>query len=115
MYDIKSLSAESNSTALIIPQTKFEAIISKDVEEDRFQAKALVSRQILDFGRHSFLPVAPMVTILVFPKSQCKELTKNVYVYPLLTYSFSQLLGQGTFYFFRSGQSQRISLLIREI
>ena len=32
-YDIKSLSTELNSIALIIPQTKFEAIISKG---DRF-------------------------------------------------------------------------------
>ena len=76
MYDIKNLSGESNSTAGIIPQTKFEAIVSKDA-----------SRQILDLGRYSFLPVAPMAMILVFLKSQCRDLSKNVYFYPLLTYS----------------------------
>ena len=37
-----------NSTALIIPQTKFEAIISRDVGGDRFQVKTRASRQILD-------------------------------------------------------------------
>ena len=35
--------------------------------------KTHASRQILDSGRYNFLPVAPMVTILVFLKSQCKR------------------------------------------
>ena len=54
-----------NSTGLIIPQTKSEAIISKDVGGDRFQVKTHASRQIQDLGCYNFLPVAPMVTILV--------------------------------------------------
>ena len=40
MYDIKNLLVRSNPTALIIAQTKPEAIISKDVGGDGFQAKA---------------------------------------------------------------------------
>ena len=47
MYDIKLLSLESDSKTVIILLTKSEAIISKDVGEDR-QAKTHVSRQILD-------------------------------------------------------------------
>ena len=39
--DIKSLSVESNSTPLIIPQTKFEVIISKDMGEIRFKYRHL--------------------------------------------------------------------------
>ena len=50
MYDIKNLFVESNFTALIIPQTKFEVISSKDVGENRFQAKTHALRQILDSG-----------------------------------------------------------------
>ena len=56
---------ESNSTALIIPQTKFEAITSRDVGGDRFQAKTHASQQILDLIRYNSLPVAPMVMIVV--------------------------------------------------
>ena len=69
MCDIKNLSTRLNSTALVIPQTKFEAIISKDVGGDRFQVKTHASRQILDLGRYNFLPVAPMVMNVVFLKS----------------------------------------------
>ena len=54
------MSAESNSAALIIPWTKFEAIISKDVGGDAL-------RQILDLDRYNFLPVVPIVMILVTP------------------------------------------------
>ena len=36
---------------------------------DRFQAKRDASRQILGLGRYNFLPVAPMVMILVFLES----------------------------------------------
>ena len=57
---------ESNSTAPIIPQTNFEAIILKDVRGERFQAKTHTSRQILDSGRYNLLSVAPVVMILVF-------------------------------------------------
>ena len=83
----------SNSTALITPQTKFEAIIQK-MWEERFEAKTNTSRQILDLGQYNFLPLAPIVMILVFLESQCREISKNVafqkctYFYPLLTYSF---------------------------
>ena len=45
---MKNLSRRLNSTALIIPQTKFEATISKDVGGDRFQVKTHASQQILD-------------------------------------------------------------------
>ena len=74
------------------PQTKFEAIISKDVERDKFQVKTRVSLQILDQGLYNFLPVVPMVMILVFLKIQCRELSKNVYFYPILTYSFRVMI-----------------------
>ena len=70
------------------PQTKSEDIISKYVGGDRFQVKTHASRQILDLGRNNFIPVAPMVMILVFLKSQCRELSKNVDFYAILTYSF---------------------------
>ena len=43
MYGIENLSRRLNSTALIIPQTKFEGIISRDVGGDRFQVKTHVS------------------------------------------------------------------------
>ena len=79
------MSVESNSAALIIPHTKFEAITSKDVGGDRFQRKTHASQQILNLGRNDFLPVAPMVMVLVFLKSQCRELSKSVYFHPLLT------------------------------
>ena len=92
MYDIKNLSRESNSTALIMPHTKFEAIISKDVGGDRFQANTHALQQIKDSGRYNFLPVALMVMILVFLKSQCRELSKNLYFYLLLTYSFRAMI-----------------------
>ena len=52
--NIKNLSRRLNSTPLIISQTKFEAIISKDVGEDRFQVKTHASRQILDVGHYNF-------------------------------------------------------------
>ena len=86
------MSRRLNSTALIIPQTKFEAIISKDVGEDKFQVKTHASLQILDSRRYNFLPVAPMVMILVFLKSQCRERSKNVYFYPILTYIFRVMI-----------------------
>ena len=78
-----------NTTALIVAQTKFEAIISKDVAiwGDRFHVKTHASRQILDLGHYNFLPVAPTVMILVFLKSQCRELSKNVYCYSSLSYT----------------------------
>ena len=60
--------------------------------EDRFQVKTHGLQQILDLGRYNFLPVAPMVMILVFLKSQCRELSKNVYFYPILTYSFRVMI-----------------------
>ena len=82
MCGIKKLSGESNSTALIIPHTKFETIISKDVGGGRFQAKAHALPQILDLSPYNFLLVAPMVMILVFLKRQYRELSKNVYFYP---------------------------------
>ena len=81
-----------NSIALIIPQTKFEAIISKDVGGDRFQVKTHVSLQILDQGLYNFLPVVPMVMISVFLKLQCRERSKNVYFYPILTYGFRVMI-----------------------
>ena len=46
--------------------------------------KTHASQQILALGRYNFLPVAPMVMILVFLKSQYRELSKNVYFYPIL-------------------------------
>ena len=54
--------------------------------------KTHASQQILDLGRYNFLPVAPMVMILVFFKSQCRELSKTVYFYPILTYSFQVMI-----------------------
>ena len=68
---------------MIIPQTKFEAIISKNVGGERH-----ASQQILDLSCYNFLPVTPMVMTMVFMKSQCRELSENVYFYPLLTYIF---------------------------
>ena len=59
---------------------------------DRFQVKTHASQQILDLGRYNFLPVAPMVMILVFLKSEYRELYKNVYFYPILTYSFRVMI-----------------------
>ena len=41
---VRNLSRESNLTTLIIPQTKFEAIIPKNVGGERFQAKTHPSR-----------------------------------------------------------------------
>ena len=79
---MRSLSGRLNSTSLIIPQTKFEAIISNDVGGDRFQVKIHALRQILDLRRYNFLPVAPMVMILVFLKSQCRELSKKCILLP---------------------------------
>ena len=43
---MKDLAVELNSTSLITPHTKFEAIFSKDLGGDRFQAKIWASRQI---------------------------------------------------------------------
>ena len=60
------------------PPTKFEAIISKGVGGDRFQVKTHEMQQILYLGRSNFLPVAPIVIIMVFLKKQCRELSKNV-------------------------------------
>ena len=68
-----------------MPWTVFDATISKDVGGDRFQVKTHASQQILDSGHHNFLPVAPMVMILVFLKSQRRQLSKNVYFYSILT------------------------------
>ena len=56
-----------------ILQTKFEAIIKNDVGGDRFQVKIYASQQIQDSGHYNFLPVAPMVIILVFLEGQCRE------------------------------------------
>ena len=66
----------SNFTALIISQTKFETIISKDVGGDRFQAKTHGWRQIQDVGRRNFLPVAPMVMTLIFWKTIAESFPK---------------------------------------
>ena len=41
--DIKNLCRRLDYTALIIPNTKFEAIISEDVGGDRFQVKTHAS------------------------------------------------------------------------
>ena len=54
--------------------------------------KTHASRQILDLGHYNFLPVAPIVMILVLLRSQCRELSKNVYFYPILTYSFRVMM-----------------------
>ena len=59
---------------------------------DRFQVKTHASRRILDLGRYKFLPVAPMVMILVFLKSQCRELSKTVHFYPIVAYSFRVMI-----------------------
>ena len=47
--DEKVEQMESNSAALITPHTKFEAIFSKDVGRDMFQAKTDVSSQVSYF------------------------------------------------------------------
>ena len=56
-----------------------------------FQEKTHVSLQVLDLGRYNFFSVAPKVMILTVLKSQCRELSKNVYFYPILTYSFDTI------------------------
>ena len=53
-----------DSMTLILPQIKFEAILSKDVEGVVFQAEADVFHQILGICRNSFSLVAHMVLIL---------------------------------------------------
>ena len=54
--------------------------------------KTQASRQILDLDRYNFLLVAPMVMILVFLKTQCRELSKNVYFYFTLAYSLRVMI-----------------------
>ena len=66
---MKNLSLESNSLPFIIPQTKFEAIISGDVGGIGLRAKANVSQQILNSDHYGCLPVAPLLGILVFLES----------------------------------------------
>ena len=92
VYDVKNLSVRSNSIALTIPQTKFEAIISKGVGGDRFEVKTHASRQILGLGHYNLLFLAPMVMILIFLESQCKEFPKNINFYLLLAHNFGVML-----------------------
>ena len=54
--------------------------------------KTHASQQIMGLRRCNFLPVAPMVMSLVFLESQCRELSKNVYFYPIRTYSFRKMI-----------------------
>ena len=49
---------------LILPQIKFEAILSKDVGGVAFQAEAYVLHQILGICHNSFFFVAHMAVIL---------------------------------------------------
>ena len=49
---------------LILPQIKFEAILSKDVGGVAFQAEACVLHQILGICHNSFFFVAHMAVIL---------------------------------------------------
>ena len=67
------------------PQTKFEAIIPKNVGGDGFQVKIHASKQIQDISHYNFLHVAPMVMILVCLEGQCREFSKYLYFYPILT------------------------------
>ena len=63
------------------PQIKFEAIIFKDEGGDRFRVKTHESQEILDLGRCNFLPVPPIVMILVFLKSRCRESFPKMYTF----------------------------------
>ena len=65
--------------ALIMLHTKFEATPCKDYGSRIFSVKTHPLRQILDFVYHNFLPVAPMVVILVFLENSCGKLSMKVY------------------------------------
>ena len=64
---------ESNSAALIIPRSKFEVIISKDVGGDKFQERHVPATDFV-IRRYNLLPVTPM--ILVFLKKSVQRSIK---------------------------------------
>ena len=69
LVDKKNLSVCSSMT-LILPQTKFESVLPKDIGGDMFLFEADASCQILGFG-HSNLPLVVVINlILKFLESQ---------------------------------------------
>ena len=68
--------------------TKFELIWPKDVRGVAFLPEAGSRNRFSDSGHYNFWLVAHMEIILVFLESLWRELFKNVYFYPPLTYSF---------------------------
>ena len=58
------MSRTFDSMTLILPQIKFEAILSKDVGEVAFQAEADVLHEILGICRNSFFLLAHMAIYL---------------------------------------------------
>ena len=66
----KICQSDPNSITLILPQTKFEAIPSKDAGRDAFLAEANVLSQVSDFGRNNVSPMVPMDLIIEFLEFQ---------------------------------------------
>ena len=56
--------------ALILPQTKFEAILLKDVGGDTFLVEDDASHQILGFRSNNFSPMVLIDLIMKFLESQ---------------------------------------------
>ena len=63
---MRNLSVSSNYMALILLQSKFEAIRSKYVRGVAFSAEADVLNQIFGFCQNNVSPIAPMTLISKF-------------------------------------------------
>ena len=83
MFKIKSLTVSSYSVLLKTPNTKLEVIPPKDVEGDTFQVKTTPLRQIFLKGLAKTLLGLPVNLILNFLERADRELSENVYFYPL--------------------------------
>ena len=80
---MKNLIARSYSVPLKIPKTKLEVIPPKYAEGDSFQVKTTPSQQIFPEGIARSLLVIFMDPILNFLERAGRELSENVYFYPL--------------------------------
>ena len=76
-----------DSMTLILPQIKFEAILSKNVGGVAFQAEADVLHQILRIFRYNFSLVAHMAPIWKFWTSSEEIFPINLYFCPPLIYA----------------------------
>ena len=76
------MSVAFDSMTLILPQIKFEAVLSKDVGGVAFQVEAYVLHQILGICHNIFFLVAHMALILKILDFQRRDLSNKCILFP---------------------------------